>query len=142
MDAIATNTTTQLNPYLNFNGKTEAAINFYHSILGGEIKQKMTFGESPGGNVPESQKDKIMHIHYEFDGCTILASDGMGKEEINMGNNIHLSVYLTDKDRAISVFNQMSEGGTVTMPFNEVFWGGHFGMLIDKFGVQWMVSCP
>ena len=139
MEAVST--TTQLNPYLNFNGQCEEAINFYQSIFGGEIKQKSTFGEGPS-EVPEAMKDKIMHVHYEFDGVTILASDGMGKEAITSGNNVHLSVYLPDADRAATVFEKLSEGGAVTMPFNTVFWGGKFGMAADKFGILWMVSAP
>ena len=135
------NPTTQLNPYLTFNGNCEEAINFYKSILGGEIKQISKFGEGPM-EVPEAKKGQIMHIHYEFEGCAILASDGMGEEAANFGNNIHLSVFLADKAAASSTYQKLGDWGQTTMPFNEVFWGGSFGMLVDKFGIHWMVSCP
>ncbi len=137
-------TTTQLNPYLTFDGTCDAAIDFYKSILGGEIKMKSTFAEMPptdGMEIPDSHKDRIMHVHYEFDGCSLLASDSMPGTPFNQGNHCHLSVYLPDKERATNAFNNLAEGGKVTMPFNEVFWGGSFGSLIDKFGVAWMVSC-
>lgn len=134
-------TKTMLNIYLNFNGNCKEAINFYHSILDGEITQQMTFGEGPMDSTPET-KDLIMHTEFNFDGCQILASDTPPQHEFKMGTNYNLSLYFPTKERASEVYQKLGEGGTATMPFNEVFWGGHFGMLVDKFGVNWMVSCP
>lgn len=137
-------TTTQLNPYLTFDGDCKAAIDFYHSILGGEITMQSTFAEMPpmdGMEIPDSHKDKIMHTTLVFDGCTLLASDSMPGSPFNQGNHCHLSVYLPEKEKAVAAFNALAEGGQVTMPFNEVFWGGSFGSLVDKFGIAWMVSC-
>ena len=134
-------TQTQVNIYLTFDGNCEEAINYYMSILGGKIVMKSTFGEGPM-DVPESFKDRIMHIHYTFDGCSLMASDSSSEHPVNAGNNFHVSVYLYDKERATNSFNSLADGGQVTMPFQEVFWGGSFGSLVDKFGVQWMFSCP
>lgn len=134
-------TTTQVNSYLNFNGNCDEAMTFYAQVLGGQIVMKSTFGEGPM-EVDESFKDKIMHAHLTFDDCSILASDNPGDQAFIPGNNYNISVYFPDKARAQTVYNQLSEGGVPAMPFNEVFWGGSFGMLVDKFGVQWMVSCP
>jgi PhnB protein len=135
------NPTTQVNIYLTFNGNCEEAINYYQSILGGEIKMKSTFGEGPM-EVPDSHKDKIMHIEYVFDGCQLLASDGMGEAPCVMGTNFHVSVFLADKEKAKLTFVKLGEGGKTQMEFNKVFWGGSFGTLVDKFGIQWMLSCP
>lgn len=135
------NPTTQINVYLTFNDNCEEAMNYYKSILGGEFKMKSTFADGPM-EVPEDKKDKIMHIEYHFDGCQILASDSMGEGPCTMGTNFHISVFLPEKERAKETFQKLAEGGQVYMKFEEAFWGGSFGNLVDKFGVQWMISCP
>ena len=133
-------TTTQLHAYLTFDGNCEAAINFYQRILGGEADFKR-FSEGPTEHLPPGQEDKIMHVRYTFDGCVLLASDSGGHYPVEMGNNFHLSVTLADQTKAKSAFKSLSEGGKVTMDFQEVFWGGSFGSCQDQFGVHWMVSC-
>lgn len=133
---------TQLNPYLTFDGNCEEAINFYHSILGGETDFKR-FSEGPNDMpIAAGQGDKIMHVRLTFDGCTLMASDSGGHYPVNVGNNIHLSVYLPYKEKASKAFEGFSEGGMVTVPFKEVFWGGSFGSVTDKFGISWMFNCP
>jgi PhnB protein len=131
---------TELSPYLAFNGNCKSALNFYQSVLGGKIDFN-SFGEGPM-EVAESDKGKIMHAHFAFDDCNILASDTTSDRPLEVGNNYHLSLVFPEKDRAKKVYEKLSEGGVRAMPFGEVFWGGSFGMLVDKFGIQWMVSCP
>lgn len=133
---------TQLIPYLTFDGNCEEAITFYQRILGGEADFKR-FGEGPQGMpIAKGQENKIMHVRFVFDGCTLMASDSGGHYPVNMGNNIHLSVYFSDKAKAAKAFESFSEGGIVTVPFKEVFWGGSFGSVTDKFGLSWMFNCP
>ena len=134
-------TQTQIHIYLAFDGTCEAAIDFYKSILGGKITMKSYFDDAPM-DTPESSKGRVMHVHYSFDGCSIMASDSSGEQPVTMGNNFHVSVYLGDADRAATVFGGLSEGGQVHMPLQSVFWGGQYGSFVDKYGVQWMVSCP
>ena len=132
----------KLNPYLNFDGNCEEAINFYADVLGGEIKMLMRFSEAPPGEfeAEESWKDKVMHATLEFgDGNTILFSDHV-HPGYSQGNNAHMSLNIGEDETAEKVYNSLAEGGIQTMPFAEVFWGGKFGMLTDKFGVHWMVS--
>ena len=131
----------QLNPYLNFPGTCEEAINFYKDILDGEIKMLMRYSEAPPGSFepPKGMEDKVMHCTLEFSGLTVLASD-CHDGNYEPGNNCHLSLNIKSDEEAAKVFNDLAVGGAVTMPFNEVFWGGKFGMLTDKFGVHWMVS--
>ena len=132
---------TQLNPYLTFDGNCEEAINFYHSILGGETDFKR-FSEGPSDMpIAEGQENKIMHVRFTFDGCILMASDGGGHFPVNVGNNFHLSIYFPNKEKAATAFDKFSEGGKVTSPFQEVFWGGSFGSVTDKFGVNWMFNC-
>ena len=130
----------KLNPYLAFNGNCEEAMRFYEDVLGGEIKRMMRFGEAPPDEFPvtEAMKNQIMHCTLEFDGCTIFASDNM---QSNAGNNFSLSINSDDEEQAVKIFESLLlKGGKVIMPFNEVFWGGKFGMLEDQFGIQWMMS--
>jgi len=129
----------QLNTYLAFNGNCEEAMRFYEDVLSGEIKLMMRFSEAPPGEFPvtEEMKNQIMHCSLEFNGCTILASDNT---QSNPGNNFSLSLGSDDEEQAVKIFNSLLEGGSIIMPFDTVFWGGKFGMLVDKFGIQWMMS--
>lgn len=128
------------NVYLTFNGNCEEAINFYKNILGGEIITKQTFGESPMPS-EENWKNKIMHVHYKADGIELMASDSMPEQPVNAGSNISLSINLTDEAEQTKIFNALAEGGKVTMPLADQFWGARFGMLTDKFGYHWMLNC-
>ena len=90
--------------------------------------------------VPEEAHDLVMHCTLQFQDCILMASDTVDAENFNQGNNYSISVSVTAEDEAASVFNSLAEEGQVIMPFAPAFWGGLFGMLVDKFGVQWMVS--
>ena len=129
----------KLNPYLAFNGNCEEAINFYKDVLDGEIIIMMRYSEAPPETFPvsEDMKNLVMHCTLVFNGLTILASDNMHSKP---GNNFSLSINTDDEEQAVTLFNSLSENGQIIMPFNNVFWGGKFGMLLDKFGVQWMIS--
>ena len=138
---------TSINPYLNFSDQCEEAFNFYHSVFGGEAPQFMRFGDGPSDGdgdhqMPTSEANKIMHVTLAIsDGAVIMGSDrpaSMGP--VTFGNNAHVSVQLTDKAEATRIFNGLAEGGNITMPLADQFWGATFGMLTDKFGVQWMVN--
>ncbi len=130
----------KLNPYLTFNGNCEEAMNYYKDILGGEFLVQMRFSEAPPEiPFPDELKDKIMHTTLQFSGCSILASDS-GQGEVNQGNANHLSINVDSEEEALAIFKGLAENGQVAMPFETVFWGGKFGMLVDKYGVQWMVS--
>ncbi|NQY28666.1 MAG: VOC family protein [Flavobacteriaceae bacterium] len=132
----------KLNPYLNFDGNCEEAINFYADVLAGEIKMLMRYDQMPPDTckIDDSLKDKVMHATLEFgDGNTMLFSDS-GASGFVQGTNAHMSLNIPEEEEAEKVFMSLLEGGTETMPFGPVFWGGKFGMLTDKFGVQWMVS--
>ncbi len=132
-----------INPYLNFNGNTEEACNFYKSVFGGEFLGIQRFKDTPeSGKVPADAQDKIMHIALPVKGCLLMATDALESmgQPLTMGNNFHLSLDTDSEAEANLIFNSLSEGGKVTMPMNKTFWGSYFGMLTDKFGVQWMIS--
>ena len=129
-----------VNPYLNFNGNCEEALNFYKDAFDGEIIQLGRYGESPMES-SEEIKDKIIHGRLQFGDVLIMASDAMNENGINNGDNISLSVECDTNGQLEKVFSKMSEGGKVTMPLQEQFWGATFGMLTDKFGIHWMFNC-
>jgi PhnB protein len=144
-----------INPYLNFNGKTEEAFNFYKSIFGGEFATLQRFGDlhedACGGEMPEGKqiteadKEKIMHIALPIGngGNVLMATDGlesMGQKFVE-GDNFSISFSADSREDADRIFNGLAEGGKTEMPLADAFWGSYFGMLQDKFGIQWMVSC-
>ena len=130
----------KLFPYLNFNGNCEEALNFYKEAFDGEIIQLGRYEESPMKS-PEEIKDKIIHGRLQFGDVLIMASDAMNKNGVNNGDNISLSIECDTNDQLEKVFTKMSEGGKITMPLQEQFWGAKFGMLTDKFGFHWMFNC-
>lgn len=133
---------TELVPYLNFNGNTEEALNFYKDALEGEILLINRFGEAPMP-VDEDYKDKIVHARLKFGGDNlIMFSDGMKGRVIPIEGNIQLSIQTEDEAYLERIFNNLAAGGTVTMPLGVQFWGDKFGMLKDKFGINWMFNCP
>ena len=126
-------------PYLNFNGNCEEAINFYKDALGGEILFMQRYGESPMAGM--SGDNKVMHCTLKIGDTHIMASDNPENMPATAGSNISLAIGLNDVDRAQAMFNNLADGGNVTMPLNKTFWAEAFGMLTDKFGINWMVNC-
>ena len=133
-----------INPYLNFPGNTEEAFNFYRSVFGGEFAVIQRFKDTPEADrVPAAEKDMIMHIALPIGkGNVIMATDALESmgHKVTYGTNFHLSINAESEEETTKIFNALSAGGKVTMPLAKMFWGAFFGMLTDKFGVQWMVN--
>jgi PhnB protein len=133
-----------LNPYLNFSGNTEEAFTFYKSVFGGEFATLQRFKDTPeAGRVPEKEKNMLMHVALPVGkGNTLMATDALESmgHKLTVGNNIQLSLEADSKDEAEKLFKGLSAGGKVTMPLADTFWGAYFGMLTDRFGIQWMVN--
>lgn len=132
-----------LNPYLNFDGNAEEAFRFYQSVFGGELFiQKMS--QAPGTeNLPENEKNRIMHVGLPIgNGQFLMASDiipSMG-HVLKQGNNNYISLTPDSRNEADRIFNGLSAGGTIEMPMADMFWGDYFGSFVDKFGVCWMIN--
>jgi PhnB protein len=133
----------QIENYLFFNGNCEQALEFYSQVLGGKAVNVMRYEGSPmEKELPPGFGKKIMHSTFEAEGARFMASDGMPGTPAPQYGGFAMSVYVPgDKDKAQKVFDGLAQGGKVTMPFAPPFWGGWFGMVTDKFGVPWMVSC-
>lgn len=134
-----------LHPYLNFAGTTEAAFQHYRNAFGGEFTALMRYGDSPEtADVPEGEKAGIMHISLPIgDGTILMGTDilaSMGRP-LTVGNNVHITVSVNSRTEADRLFAALGDGGQATMAMDDTFWGDYFGMLTDRFGVHWMISC-
>ena len=135
-----------VNPYINFKGTCEEAFNFYKSVFGGEFPYVGRYKDMPPseeGKMSDADQNLIMHISLPIGKETILMGSDVGGEWAKHtveGNNIQLSVNTESEDEAHRIFKALSEGGRVNMPLEKTFWGALFGMMTDKFGINWMVN--
>jgi len=136
---------TKLNSYLNFQDTTEAAFNFYKSVFGGEFVTMMRFKDVPDlpgkEKMSEADLNKIMHVSLPIGNNMLMGTDmleSMG-QHLKTGNAYTLSVHPESKEEADRLYKALSQGGTPHQPMTEMFWG-YWGMLADKFGIQWMVN--
>jgi PhnB protein len=127
-------------PYISFKGDCRQAVEFYKEALNAEVLFMGTWGDSPmKGSAPD---DMIMHCTMQIGDSHVMACDSPSEEHpVNIGNNISLAIGTDDVDSAQRMFDAMSAGGTVVMPMQETFWAERFGMLTDKFGINWMFNC-
>jgi PhnB protein len=133
----------EIQPYILFNGRCEEAIAFYGSALNAQVLMKLRAKDAPpdpSHPVPPEHADKIMHATLVIGKTHVLMSDG----DVRSSNTVHagfsLSVTADDLESGQRYFNALSQGGQITMPFQQTFWTPGFGTLVDKFGVPWMVN--
>ena len=133
-----------INPYLNFNGNTEEAFNFYKSVFGGEFLAVMRFKDNAEcAKVSENDKNRIMHIALPIgNGNILMATDSLESlgQKLTVGNNFYICLSPESKEEAEKLFNGLSADGKIEMPLQDMFWGAYYGSFADKFGVQWMVN--
>ncbi len=132
----------QVHPYLNFDGQCAEAFTFYERVLGGKIEAMFPFGDTAAiEHVPSIFQDKIMHARLVAGDQVLMASDappGMYQKP----QGLYVSLQVEKPADAQRVFDALVENGTVSMPFEKTFWAaGGFGMLVDRFGIPWMVNC-
>ena len=131
----------QINPYLSFDGRCEAAFKFYERALGGKIGAMVAYGETPmKDQMPAEQHGKIAHARLTV-GDQVLMGGDPPPQQYQQPKGMTLMLGVDDPAEAERVFKALSEGGTVTMPIAETFWARRFGMLVDQFGIPWMVNC-
>lgn len=133
---------TMINPYLNFNGNTEEAFNFYRSVFGGEFATLQRFKGSPGcEQIPEADANQIMHVALPVGGNLLMGTDVPSiMPPVTQGTAISIAIAPESEEETHRIFKELSAGGTVMMPLDKMNWGALFGMLTDKFGVQWMLN--
>ena len=131
----------KLNPYLNFPGTCEEAMNTYAKVLGGEIVAMLAYGDMPGDHpVPDDMRKKIAHARIMIGDEVLMASDA-GPDRFEPMQGVSVTLNIPEQDEADRVFKALSEGGTEIMPMMETFWAFKFGVFTDRFGTQWMVNC-
>src|SRR4051794_12243578 len=129
----------QLNPYLNFRNNAREAVEFYHSVFGGELRIN-TFKEYNAAQDP-SEDDLVMHAQLEGEhGVALMASDLPARMEYKEPGSFSISLSGDDEAVLRGWFDKLAEGGTITMPLEKAMWGDSFGMCIDRFGISWLVN--
>jgi PhnB protein len=131
----------ELSPYLNFDGDCAAAFKFYEQCLGGHIVMMQTHGESPmKDQVPADWRDKIIHARMAVGNQVLMGSD-VPPAHRTVPQGFAVSIGVSSVPEGERIFNALAEQGKVGMPFQKTFWSPGFGMLVDRFGIPWMVNC-
>ena len=131
-----------INTYLNFNGNTEEAFNFYKSVFGGEFRTLQRLKDTPEADkIPLNEQEKIMHVALPIGGNLLMGTDVLeSMPKVIFGTNSSISIDAASEEEANRLFNGLSTGGKIEMSLEKMFWGAYFGFFTDKFGVQWMVN--
>lgn len=131
----------QLNPYLHFNGRCEEAFKLYEKVLGGKIEVMLPHEGTPAAShVPPEWKKKIMHARLSVGDQVLMASDAP-PGHYHQPQGFTVSISIADPADAERIFKALADKGKVTMPLDKTFWAQRFGMLVDQFGIPWMVNC-
>ena len=131
----------KLSPYLNFNGQCAEAFAVYAKCFGGTITFSQTFGESPmKDQVPADWYDKIMHTTLTVGDIALSGADAP-PDRYAPPQGIQVSISIADPAEGERLFKALAEHGTIAMPFEKTFWSAGFGMVVDRFGIPWMVNC-
>ena len=134
----------QIQPYLYFHGRADEALDFYTRALGAKVIVRLRFKDSPvpakPGMLAEGMEDKVMHASFKIGESELCCSDGhcMGEAKFE---GFSLSLTLDDEAAVDQAFNALLEGGQVRMPLEKTFFAPRFGMVVDKFGVLWVLMC-
>lgn len=139
----------RVSTYLNFPRSTEAAFRFYRSVFGTEFTSPIARYKDipPQPDQPplaDADRDLVMHVELPILGGHVLmgtdASESMGFA-LTQGNNVYINLEPDTRPETDRLFAALADGGSVEMPLQEMFWGGYFGSLVDRFGVRWMFNC-
>lgn len=132
------------NTYLNFDGDTLPAFEFYRSVFGGEFDRLLKMGEMPGQEkLSEQERNLIAHVGLKLSETSTLHGSDIVKsygQQLTVGNNFYILLSPDSRTQADQLFAALSAGGTIEIEMTEMFWGAYYGAFKDKFGVQWMIS--
>ena len=129
-------------PYLHFYGRCEEALAFYEQALGAEVTFKMRHKDAPGEFAAEGEAgERIMHASFKVGQTTLMATDGLPNETpVPPYSGFSISVSLDSTAKGEKIFEALAQGGQIRFPWQPTFWARGFGMVVDKFGVPWMVN--
>ena len=130
-----------VNPYLSFNGQCEAAFQFYERCLGARMGDVFRYAGSPmAAQVPADWQDKIMHGSLKVGDQVLMGAD-MVPSQYEAPKGFSLSLQIKSTADAERVFRDLANGGQIMMPLEQTLWAARFGMLVDRFGIPWMINC-
>jgi len=130
----------QMNPYLNFKGECEAAFKFYEQCLGGRPEAIFRYSGTPlADQVSADWSDKVMHGSMTIGDQTLMGADAP-PDRYEEPKGFSLSLHIKSTADAERIFHDLAEGGRVVMPLEKTFWAARFGMLVDRFGIPWMIN--
>ncbi len=133
----------KLQPYIFFYGRCAEALEFYKSALGGTYEAGFVRDSPAREHMPPGSDDRVMHASFTAGDLAFLASDGRETKTIDPDEGyVSLAIEAGDAAEGERAFTALADGGKITMPLADAFWGGRFGMLVDRFGVEWMVTTP
>ena len=131
----------QVNPYLSFRGDCEAAFRFYEQCFGGQLGTIFRYAGTPlAGDVPADWGDKVMHGSVTVGGQLLMGGD-VAPDRYEAPTGFSLSINLKDVAEAERIFRELGSAGSVVLPLEPTFWAARFGMLVDRFGIPWMINC-
>jgi PhnB protein len=132
----------QVQPYLDFNGRCDEALEFYQKAIGAKVGMLMRFKDAPDKSmITPGNENKVMHAQFQVGDTTVMASDGRSTGSANF-HGIMLSISADSAAAADKLFAGLADGGQVHMPLGKTFFSPRFGMVADKFGVGWMIVVP
>ena len=131
----------QVNPYLSFNGECEAAFKLYERVLGGQLGDMFRYAGTPmAHHVSTDWQDTVMHGSVTVGGQVLMGGD-VAPDRYQAPAGFSLSIQIKDATEAERIFRELSQGGKALMPLEKTFWAERFGMVIDRFGIPWMINC-
>lgn len=131
----------QVNTYLEFNGQCEEAFKFYERCFGGKIETMLTHADSPmADQVPAEWRNSILHAQLVIGGKVLMGSD-RPPQHYKEPQGFSVSLGIDDPAEAERVFHALEEKGNVRMPLQQTFWAFRFGMVVDRYGIPWMINC-
>jgi PhnB protein len=131
----------QMSPYLSFKGECEAAFKFYEQCLGAQLGAIFRYTGTPlADQVPADWSDKVMHGSLTIGGQTLMGGD-VAPDQYEEPKGFSLSLQIKSEADAERIFNDLASDGRVVMPIEKTFWAARFGMLVDRFGIPWMINC-
>jgi len=131
----------ELKPYIFFYGRCEEALEFYKKVLGGGYELQRVKDTPMASEMPPGSENRVMHASFNAPGVGFLASDGRDTKAVDPDEgNVSLGLAAKDDAEGERVFKALAEGGKITMPLEDVFWGGKFGVVHDRFGTEWMMT--
>jgi PhnB protein len=131
----------QVNPYLSFKGQCEEAFKFYERCLGGQLGAIFRYAGTPlADHVPADWHDKVMHGSVKFGDQVLMGADA-APDRYEEAKGFSLAIHIKSTADGERIFHELAKGGRVVVPLGKTFWAALFGMLIDRFGIPWLINC-